>query len=127
MNRNYQHDIIDHLVSQIMQDESLRVFLAEKGTYGFYTDQDGGSMVSFQCDLGEITFSGNYITSDPRKTGSGWQMGPIESGNYAMVLKATPPSWAVNGATWRLTTVEEHLKNYQSSSRYTEVPRAIRK
>lgn len=96
----------------------LRPFLAEKGTYGFYTDAEGTRVVSFQVDLGTLKLSGNYKSQE---CGTGWVMGPWNEGDdLAEILKAGAPRWATNGEAVRLTTLEQHLKTYQQSSRYQE-------
>lgn len=96
----------------------LRVFLAERGTYGFFTDADGKRVVCFQWDgLEGMTFSGNFRSTGPGD-GSGWRM---ERGDFHEMLKAYPPQWAVPRSSWAFTTLAQHQKTYQQSSRYAEV------
>jgi len=119
----YQQARIRELAYKITQ-AGLKAYIAKKGTYGYYTDSDGATVICFQLDnlVGGFTFSGNYVTSKPRETGSGWQMhtdGQIpRPESLRNMLKATPPQWAVNGAEWRLTTQADHEARYQKSSEY---------
>lgn len=102
----------------------FRPFLAEKGNYGFYTDADGTRVVCFQVNgYLETGVSGNYVTSDPRKTGTGWCI--ADSFNADMIrdyFDARPPGWAVStGITWRYATLDDHLNRYGASSKYIEL------
>jgi len=68
-----------------------------------------------------VAVSGNYKTSQPQKTGTGWRIS--DEFNPATITdywNATAPRWAVGAATWRYTTLSEHLDTYQRSSRYSE-------
>lgn len=107
----------------LIKKAGFRAFLAEQGDYGFFTDQQGSRVVCFEIGLGGIGLSGNYKTSEPKKTGSGWRItdsgGRVDSVTDAFA--ACPPQWAINNAKWRFTTLDEHLATYQKSSRYTEV------
>lgn len=97
--------------------EGFRAYIAEKGNYGFFTD--GARVVSFQVDHFDTRYTGNYRTSNPKNTGTGWELG---SGNgYADMLNQSPPRWAHHGASWRYTTPAEHLAAYGPSSKYQEV------
>ena len=107
--------------AKAIKGAGFRVFLAERGTYGFFTDKDGSRVVSFQLDLLRTTFSGNYTTDTPRQTGTGWRIADNDSGNYAEMFDACPPSWAVGSSKWKFTTLEKHTKTYQDSSKYTEL------
>lgn len=114
--RKYEQDLIDSLVAEI-KAAGFRVFLAERGTYGFYTNEAGSSIVSFQIDLGTINFSGNY---ESEQSGTGWR---LDTSDFESMLKAMPPQWAVGRETRavRMITLADHLKRYQSSSKFTEV------
>lgn len=101
--------------------EGFRVFLAERGTYGFFTDDSGTRVVSFQIGLQGPSFIGNYKTSAPKQTGTGWQICTGTPRSYANLFSAAAPRWATGDVTWRYTTLAEHLKTYQPSSRYTEL------
>lgn len=114
---NYKTEAVLALAVDI-KAAGYRVFIAERGTYGFYTDAAGSRVVSFQFDLGGFKFSGNYKTDMPRTTGTGWE---ILKGTYSDMFAEYPPSWAVRTAKWEYTTLEQHLKTYQSSSKYTEL------
>ena len=120
MNHNYKVESTKELAAEI-KAAGFRVFLAERGTYGFYTDAEGTRVVSFQYDLCGFKFSGNY---NSKRCGSGWGLGETgevsEAGIKAM-FESGPPLWATRGEQVSLTTLAQHLKTYQSSSRYTEV------
>lgn len=98
----------------------FRAFISGSGTYGFYTD--GERVVSFQSDLGGVSLSGNYKTDAPKYTGNGWRIyGPGYDFDLTAAIKCNPPEWAVKHHKWKLTTLEQHLENYQASSKYEEV------
>lgn len=102
----------------------FRAFIAEKGTYGFYTDAEGARVVSFEFCFGAPKFSGNYRTSQPKSTGTGWVMGevwPVTPEALKRMYGADAPRWAVGSAQWQPTTLAQHLATYGKSSRYTEV------
>ena len=97
----------------------FRAFIAKSGTYGFYTDTAGSKVVSFQYDWGGFKFAGNYKSSEPRRTGTGWG---LVSDSIPNMFNQMPPNWAIGGGIdWKYTTLEQHLKTYHSSSLYTEV------
>lgn len=100
----------------------FRAFLAARGNYGFYTDCGGSRVVSFQVNGLEEVVSGNYVTSEPHKTGSGWRIADtIEIDKLTEYFAARAPFWAVGNATVRPTTLSEHLERYGASSQYTEI------
>jgi len=37
------------------------------------------------------------------------------------MFAAIAPQWAIQGAKWKYTTLDQHLAVYQSSSKYTEL------
>lgn len=105
----------------------FRVFIAETGTYGFFTDSEGTRVVSFQFGLGGFKFSGNYKAVDganAKYTGMGWIMGDYGSlspeGLYKL-FNSGAPHWATGGRAVRLQTLAQHLERYQSSSKFTEL------
>ena len=114
MTRN--QDAVAELAASI-RAAGFRVFVAERGDYGFYTDADGTRVVSFGPKFGGFKFSGNYKTSNPKSTGTGWQ---LNTGSFADMFAATAPKWATQGAKWEYTTLAQHLAVYQSSSKYSE-------
>lgn len=99
----------------------FRVFVSKdgEGTYGFYTDAEGSKIVSFQLNLGGFNFTGNYKTDQPRSTGTGWQLNQSTGRTYQDMFNE-PPTWSLRGASWKYTTLEQHLKTYQASSKYVE-------
>ena len=121
MSYSYERQIIDGVVSTL-KGHGFRVFIAERGTYGFYTDQSASRVVSFQCSLGIVSFSGNY---NSRSCGSGWRItddivSPTKE-EAQMMLDSNAPYWATKGEQVSLVTLDDHLKKYQQSSRYKEV------
>lgn len=120
---SYKVEAVAQLAQEI-KAAGFRVFIAKSGTYGFYTDEAGSRVVSFQFDLGGFKFSGNYKTDQPRQTGTGWGMGEsvnVSAEGFRNMFESNPPQWAVRGANWELTTLDQHLATYQRSSLYTEV------
>jgi hypothetical protein len=117
MKADYKVEAVAQLAKEIKAD-GFRVFIAERGTYGFYTDEAGSRIVSFQFDLGGFRFTGNYKTDQPRSTGTGWQ---LQDGSYQDMFNQIAPQWALRGASWQYTTLEQHLKTYQWSSKYAEL------
>ena len=113
------------IVAQIAEEmlaQGYRPFIAKRGDYGFFTDAKGSRVVSFGVDLGSVNFSGNYKTSKPLSTGTGWRLETIPGKfDCAGLLNASAPMWATSGAQWRYTTLAEHLETYQPSSQYVEV------
>ena len=94
------------------------MFIAESGTYGFYTDNGLTYPVSFQYDLGGVKYSGNYTSNN---SGMGWTLD--EDQTYERMFKTLIPRWVIIGEREkgiRRITVAEHLKRYQTSSKYKE-------
>lgn len=115
MNTNYKTEAVKELAKEI-KEAGFRVFIAKSGTYGFYTNQEGSKVVSFQYDLGGFKFSGNYKS---KSCGSGWVM---EDGmSFDVMLKAYAPHWATKGQSVQCTTLGQHLATYQKSSGYVEL------
>lgn len=119
MQTNYKTEAVQQLAAEI-KNAGFRVFIAKSGAYGFFTDAEGTRVVSFQYDLGGFKFSGNYVTDQPRSTGTGWVMGSASRGNYKQLFESYAPEWAVKGAKWKHTTLAQHLATYQASSVYVE-------
>lgn len=111
----YKIEMVKELANEI-KAAGFRVFIAKSGTYGFYTNEAGSRVVSFQADLGGIKFSGNYKS---KSCGTGW--GLDDSMSFEAMIKAGAPHWATKGEAVQLVTLEQHLKIYQQSSMYTEV------
>jgi len=109
-------------IAQTAISAGFRAFLAERGTYGFYTDTEGTRVISFQCNGLCDSVSGNYRTDQPHKTGTGWQIADsINDEMMADYFNQSAPHWAVGDAKWQLTTLKQHLDTYQDSSKYCEV------
>lgn len=123
--RDYEKEAIAELVPVITK-AGYRVFIAEQGNYGFFTDSDGTRIVSFAASgLAGPTASGNYKTSKPQQTGTGWRITdsflPKTSHDIEEIFKAYPPQWALRCDSWSYTTLEQYLDTYQRSSKYEEV------
>lgn len=116
---NYKQEYIKEL-SEKIKAQGFRVFIGKSGTHGFYTNRELKGLVSFQCGLGGISFSGNYKTDNPRQTGQGWRIADSDSGNYEGMINTYPPSWAVRDSKWNFKTVKQYLKEYQRSSKFKE-------
>jgi hypothetical protein len=89
------------------------VYIAERGTYGFYTN--GERVVSFSLDL-VLSLSGNYEPS--RESGTGWRMADGIGIKDAMAANA--PKWTKNKNPI-YTTPKKYLKTYQPSSKFTQI------
>ena len=100
-----------------MMKRHARVYLAKSGTYGFFTNEAGDRVVSFQYDVRGLTLSGNYIPDQGSTTGTGWQITEMASpGDVIDAITISPPRWAVGNSNWRYTTEQEYLDRYQKSS-----------
>lgn len=104
-------------VARSITAAGFKVFIAEKGTYGYYTDERGSRVVSFQVDIVEVTFSGDYIS---KRCGTGWRIDPKDYNDFKRMLYAHAPQWATNGERVQYQTKEYHDRLYMHSSRYTE-------
>lgn len=118
---DYNAKIIEE-VSQNLLAQGFKVYIAAKGTYGFYTDEKGSKVISFDCDLGSVSASASYKTSNPSKTGTGFRITEnFDVKDAAQYLKASAPGWAIGNATYTFTTLEQYLKQYQDSSKFVEL------
>lgn len=106
------------------------VYLAAAGHYGFISDDTGARVLSFSFAGVEDTLSGNYGPPS-RESGTGWRMNEQPQNlrtvdDVRRALYATPPDWCrrateTRGGWRRMTTLEEHLKQYGPSSRYRKI------
>lgn len=110
MRDNYRKTMAEEIANKIKK-EGLRVFLTERGTYGFYTNYTGSRIVSFQVDL-TVSFSGNYKS---KTNGTGWRIMDGLPDNFTALLNEPSPF-----SFDHYTTLDEHLKTYQQSSKYSE-------
>lgn len=116
----HEKAMIDEL-AHALKTKGFRVFIAEKGTYGFFTDTEGTRVVSFGFDLGVLRFSGNYTTDNPRATGTGWFIREGWTMDFEGLFNAHP-GWAfVSNTKWKFTPLGRFLELYQPSSRYFEL------
>lgn len=113
---------VAHVAAQL-KSYGYIVYVAERGTHGFYTD--GKQVVSFQGDFGMVSFSGNYKPvrpDDGRRIGRGWQMSGgkelsgIDAHTAECFIKAGAPRWASGDCPVTYTTPEQYLKFYESSA-----------
>lgn len=119
---SYKVENVAELTAAILA-AGFRVFIAEQGTYGFYSNAEGSHVVSFQCDLGGFKFSGNYRS---KSCGTGWMMGDLVTWSKADLEQAftngrCAPHWATHGQPVEITTLVQKLRAYQPSSRFVEV------
>ena len=110
------------LLIPLIKAEGLRVFIAKRGTYGFYTDNEGTRIISFECGLGGLWFSGNYTTDSP-SNGSGWRITDdlISFATFEELFNTYPPAWAIRDSKWAFTSLAEQLAKYNASSQFTEI------
>ena len=104
------------------------VYLSEKGNYGFFTNQDGSRLVSFQIDHFFFSFSANHksiglgsgyrITNDEQCLL--WDIDNFCTAKFLESLINAPVyiSRRKNERFLWWTTLEQHLERYQSSSKY---------
>lgn len=104
------------------------VYLSEKGNYGFFTNADGIRVISFQIDYFFFNFSANHksiglgtgyrITSDEKCLL--WEIDTFCTAEFLESLINAPAykSRRKNEKFLSWTTLEQHLKSYQESSKY---------
>lgn len=114
----YKKEMLITLCASIMA-EGFRVFISERGPYGFYTDAEGTRLVSFGIDLGTMRLSGNYKTSAPKSCGTGWRIDTYST--FEGAFNQCAPRWAIHDATWKYTTLAQYMSEYQQSSKFNEV------
>lgn len=111
MKYDSKKECIKELTAMILK-EGLRVFIAERGTYGFYTNATGDRIVSFDIDL-TILFHGQYKSHD---NGDGWRICEGIPDNFAALLRTPSPFSMI-----KYTTLDEYLAVYQTSSKFKEI------
>lgn len=122
----YEQETIDH-ITRLAKAAGFRVFIAERGNYGFYTDQEGTAVVCFQVNGCDFRLSGNYRPYDSlagKYTGTGWIISdtvPADKGTLISAFKRYPPRWATGCYQVSRTTLQQHQAAYQDSSRYQEI------
>ena len=117
MSYKYNKKQIQEVATKI-KEHGFDVYIAEKGTYGFYTDQSGERVCSFASDI-VLSFSGNYKGNI--RTGSGWRQDTPDLDSFEdlqSTLDCYAPRWATNGEKVDYTTLEQHLATYQKSSKF---------
>lgn len=109
-------------IADFIKSKNYRVFIAEAGTYGIYTNKDGLKVVYFQLSLNSsnIEVSGCYKT-DKRKNGTGWLItDSFNNNDIDAYIRALAPTWAVGNSKVHYTTLTEYMKVYACSSKYHE-------
>ena len=113
-----------------MSNLGFSVYIAERGDYGFVTDETESRVLSFAFDRIESTLSGNYGPPSAQ-SGTGWRIENSPDNlktadDVKDALYSTPPNYCVSGERgWHyLTSVKQYLAHYGSSSsrfvRFTE-------
>lgn len=123
----YQRDAIVKLTKKLLS-LGFRVWVAEKGSYGFYSDESGSRVCDFQVDYFFISFSGNYSSSN---SGTGWRISKDEEftiTNEGVHITKEKASKMLHCNTWVrdpkivYTTLDQKLKSYSfECSKYSEV------
>lgn len=105
------------------------VYLSKNGNYGFFTNSDGSKIVSFQIDYFFFNFSANHksiglgtgyrITNDEQCPL--WEIDNFCTAEFLEKLINAPiyKSRRKNEKFLSWTTLEQHLKSYQDSSKYS--------
>jgi len=106
------------------------VYLSEKGNYGFFTNQNGSRIISFQIDYFFFNFSANHksiglgtgyrITNDEQCLL--WEIDNFCTAAFLAKLINAPiyKSRRKNERFISWTTLNQHLEMYQQSSKYTQ-------
>ena len=104
------------------------VYLSENRSYGFFTNLDGSRIISFQIDYFFFNFSANHksiglgtgyrITNDEKCLL--WEIDTFCTAKFLENLINAPiyKSRRKNEKFISWTTLDQHLANYQSSSKY---------
>lgn len=100
------------------------VYIAERGTYGFITDETESRVLSFSMSDG-YRLGGNYGPPS-QESGTGWvlEATPYDLRTAEDVRRALyeKPTVCQCGKGWRyLTTVAQYLDTYNTSSRFERV------
>ena len=118
----YEKEQISRLAT-IMVSLGFDVWLAKKGTHGFYTDSAGTRIVDFSFSRPNMrALFGSY--KGTREHGEGWLI--IEGLDDLTVSKLNKylympaPSWTGNKNPI-YTTKLQHLKEYGKSSKYQQI------
>lgn len=119
---------ISELVTKI-KTFGYPVYLAENGNYGFFTNEDGSRVISFQIDYFFFNFSANHKSVG---LGSGyritrdeqcplWEVEKFCTAEFLTKLINAPvyKSRRKNEKFISWTTLQQYLDTYQNSSNYT--------
>jgi hypothetical protein len=114
---NYKIELMDKVVKELL-DRGWRVFVAESGTHGFYTNESGDYIVSIQSDYGGVNVSGNYRS---QLCGTGWRIDDVFNIAQAKsYFECGAPRWATRGESVKKVSLSGYLDSYQKSSKFTE-------
>lgn len=97
------------------------VYIAENEGYGFITDATGNRVLCFDSE--RLSLGGNYWPHSV-ESGTGWVLEETmdrlrTAEDVSRALYSTAPLWCGRGFK-TYTTLEQHLKTYGPSSRYTK-------
>jgi hypothetical protein len=99
----------------------FEVYIAQQRTYGFITDDKRTRVLVFSLnDMGSL---GGAYGPPSTTSGTGWRMDirphQLQTADQVReALYSMPPSWSRGG--WRyMSTVEQYLAQYDSSSKFT--------
>lgn len=112
-------------LTNTIKNNGFRVFIAKSGEYGFYTNKEGSSVVSFQIDYFSVIFSGNHrVLRDGHIVGAGWrfdkQPSVLDYESLQGMIDARTPSWVDTLNRTIPKTLASHLEDYQCSSKFVE-------
>jgi len=114
---NHIEQIIRETADKI-KSHGFKVMLSKTREYGYFTDETGARVCSFQYHLGGgVSFSGNYKSEG---NGTGW--GIAEYMPSQLTEERLRGLLYVN-SPWTFihyTTEAQHLKMYQQSSKFEE-------
>lgn len=118
----YQLKVIEELSEKLLAF-GFRVFLSESKTYGFYTNEKGCPLISFQVNYLTPVFSGNYSPATKRH-GTGWRIktNPDTKEDFERLLYSFPsyPLTTDDNQVIKWTCLEEYLCTYKHS-KFTEL------
>jgi len=102
-------------------DMGFTVYIAESGTYGFYTNSDQSRVISFGLSYGSVKLSHNCEPHE--ETGTGWTLALPQQWDYDgfnAVLNSGLPYWNRVTMPVKMATMATYLKRYQKSSKFWE-------
>lgn len=124
MNHNDRKQLILQ-TARTLKTYGYRAFIAERGTYCFYTNTEGTRVVSIGVEWGCLHVTGNYKSTRPLLSGRNWlitEMIDYISENQAEQFIAEEiPQWVkLISLQVAYTTLDEYLNAYKAS-KFVEV------